>query len=330
MISDQDIKNICELVKNYRSIFLQLPEGLKRKGPEIAKKLNDLGKDVIISGDSCYGACDLRINDAKISGVDAILHIGHVNMGLDCEVPVIFYELDLKLDTRIAELIEKKMNKLDKKRVALISNVQHVKSLPLIKKKLEDRGISVYIPSARGHEKIVYDGQVLGCYYRHVEKILDRIDCIFYVGTGNFHPLGVSLSTDKPVYSIDPYTSKITSMDELKEKILRKRWGRIVSAMDANSFGIIVSSKPGQFRLEYAKHICERLKKKGKDAYIILMDDINNSKLIFNLDAYVVVACPRIVIDDAETFKYPVLSPTELEISLNNEKWNEYRFNHHE
>ncbi len=241
-------------------------------------------------------------------------------------MPVIFYDLDIKLDDEIAEIIKNKIRELNVKNVGLVSNVQHVRSLPSIKKKLEDESIIVLIPSAKGHKKIVYDGQILGCYYKHLKKILDRVDCVFYVGTGNFHPLGVSLSTEKPVYSIDPYTSKITHMEELKDKILRRRWARIVKAMDARSFGVIVSSKEGQFRLEYAKNICKRLNSEGKDAFVIVMDDIKNSRLIFDLDAYVIVACPRIVIDDAETFKYPVLSPIELEISLNKDKWNEYRF----
>ncbi|MFY9201774.1 MAG: diphthamide synthesis protein, partial [Methanosarcina flavescens] len=43
-----------------KTVGFQFPEGLKRKGPELAKKVEDAtGAEIIISGDPCFGACDL-------------------------------------------------------------------------------------------------------------------------------------------------------------------------------------------------------------------------------------------------------------------------------
>ncbi|MCD5409777.1 MAG: diphthamide synthesis protein, partial [Methanocellales archaeon] len=43
-----------------KKVGLQLPEGLKRTGPEIARKIEECtGVVVYISGNPCYGACDI-------------------------------------------------------------------------------------------------------------------------------------------------------------------------------------------------------------------------------------------------------------------------------
>jgi len=42
--------------------LLQIPDGLKRKALKIADELGD----VLIDCESCYGACDLAINEAKV------------------------------------------------------------------------------------------------------------------------------------------------------------------------------------------------------------------------------------------------------------------------
>ncbi|MBP7121325.1 MAG: diphthamide biosynthesis enzyme Dph2, partial [Methanolinea sp.] len=44
-----------------RVVALQFPAGLKRKATEVACTLKDEGFEVIVSGDPCYGACDLAV-----------------------------------------------------------------------------------------------------------------------------------------------------------------------------------------------------------------------------------------------------------------------------
>ena len=66
--------------------------------------------------------------------------------------------------------------------------------------------------------------------------------------------------------------------------------------------------------------------KEGKEAYIILMDHISPELLIpfMDLDAFLVTACPRIAIDDANMYKKPLLTPQELEIAIGRRKWEDY------
>ena len=49
-------------------------------------------------------------------------------------------------------------------------------------------------------------GQVLGCNFSAI-KNLDA-DAFLYVGSGNFHALGIKLFTDKPVIVADPYLGR--------------------------------------------------------------------------------------------------------------------------
>ena len=53
-------------------------------------------------------------------------------------------------------------------------------------------------------------------------------------------------------------------IEEFADRILRIRSARIAKAMDAKRFGIIVSSKKGQSRLELAKNIKSMLEDSWK------------------------------------------------------------------
>ena len=60
-------------------VGFQFPEGLKRKGPELAKKVEEAtSAEIIISGDPCYGACDL--DRTLLEQVDILFHFGHAEL----------------------------------------------------------------------------------------------------------------------------------------------------------------------------------------------------------------------------------------------------------
>jgi 2-(3-amino-3-carboxypropyl)histidine synthase len=44
-----------------------------------------------------------------------------------------------------------------------------------------------------------------------------------------------------------------------------------------------------------------------------------------DLDAFLVTACPRIAIDDANMYKKPLLTPEELLIVLDTKRWEDYK-----
>jgi 2-(3-amino-3-carboxypropyl)histidine synthase len=121
--------------------------------------------------------------------------------------------------------------------------------------------------------------------------------------------------------------NEVRTIDEFKDRILRIRFAKIIKAKEAKKFGIIVSSKRGQFRLDLAKSLKKMINKEKKEAFIIMLDNISPDLLIpyMGLDAFIVTACPRVAIDDANMYKKPLLTPKELEIVLDLKKWEDYK-----
>ena len=185
---------------------------------------------------------------------------------------------------------------------------------------LEENGKKVFLKKGIGTS----EGQVLGCNFSAIKNL--PVDAYLYLGSGNFHPLGIKLFTKKPVIVADPYMGDVRSIDEFSDKILRVRFAKIVKASEANNLGIIVSSKEGQFRLELAYHLKEMIQKSGRKAVIIMMDSITPTLLMAyrDLDAFVITACPRIAIDDANIYEKPLITPQELEVVLNKRDWSNY------
>ena len=306
--------------KDAKNVGLQFPEGLKMQAIKIARKIeSETDATVIISGDPCFGACD--VSDYKMKGsVDLIVHYGHTPLPLKYEVPTIFVEAFAKIDLK--KDLEKCLDALkDYSKVALVTTTQHLHLLNEIRDYLEDNGKEVVLGSSKSTRK----GQVLGCNFSSI-KDLDA-EIFLFIGSGNFHPLGINLFSNTPVLALDPYNNELRRMDEYADRILRIRFARITKARSAEKWGIIVSSKEGQYRMKLGKETKKLLEENGMEAYIILVDNVNPDVLLpyLELDAFVVSACPRIAIDDSQMYKKPLLTPQELEIVLNKREWENYQ-----
>jgi 2-(3-amino-3-carboxypropyl)histidine synthase len=295
-----------------KRVLIQTPEGLKREAQELADFLEENGIEAIISGDINYGACDPADSEAKLLGCDALVHLGHSYMRLHLEVPTLFVPAFARVDPIPA--LEKNLEEIKKlgKRIALVTTAQHIHHLERMHRFLEGHGFDVVI--GRGDSRVSWPGQVLGCNFSAA-----RVDAegALFVGAGYFHPIGVAIAVKKPTLAVNPYSGDAQWMDEEAERLVRKRWAQIAKAMDAEKFGVVISTKKGQLRLAEARKILNLLREHGKYARLIAMDYVSYSALEgFDFDAYVVVACPRVPIDDYENWKKPVLTPREAEILL--------------
>ncbi|NJE08267.1 diphthamide biosynthesis enzyme Dph2 [Thermococcus sp. M39] len=309
---EEILQNLEEL--DSKKVLIQTPEGLKKEAQALAEFLEKNGIEVIISGDINYGACDLADREAKMLGCDVLIHLGHSYMQLNLEIPVIFVPAFAKVD--VVKALENNLNEIKKlgKKIALVTTVQHIRDLRRVREFLEERGFQVFI--GEGDNRVSFAGQVLGCNFT-TARVRKEVDGILFIGAGYFHPIGVALATKKPTLAINPYSGDFAWMDKEVEKIVRKRWGMIARAYDAKKFGVIISTKKGQLRLGEAKRIMGLLKEHGREAQLIAMNYINPEALEgFDFDAYVVVACPRVPIDDAEKWRKPVLTPKEVELLL--------------
>jgi len=278
--------------------ILQVPDGMKRKALKIA---DDLG-DVLIDCESCFGACDLAIQEAKVLGCDKIVHYGHSKI-IDTDIPVDYVEMRQDYDP----LPILKRHSINERRIGLVSTLQFLDSLEKARKYLEEKGKIVKIGKGKFNA-----GQILGCDVSAAKSIEKDTEAFLYIGSGNFHPLGLAMQTEKPVYFLDIEKGEISVVD--KEKFLKQKYAAIAIAKDAITFGILVSIKPGQLNLKLAKEIKKKLEAKGKKAYILVFNEIKPEKLIgLGLDCYVSTACPRIAIDNRTDFKKPILNPDEIE-----------------
>lgn len=322
---DLELEEVCKTIKEkeYRTILLQFPEGLKKLATEAKELLEKrTNTDVIIYADPCYGACDLplHLNDL---GIDLLVQFGHAEIpNLKFPVPTMFIEAHSNLD--VMPVVKKAVDHL-KSNVGMITTAQHIHKLEEVKNYLEEKGFKVVV--GRGLGRIAHDGQVLGCNLSSATSISEEVECYIYIGSGNFHAVGVAMTTKKPVIIADPYQNEVREIEELKDRLIRQRHGAIAKAKKGKSFGILVGTKPGQTRMKLAFDLKHLVEKRGMKAYILVMNEFSPLKLkAFKIDAYISTACPRIAIDDYLMYQVPILTPQELRIVLEEEKWEDYKF----
>lgn len=279
-------------------ILLQFPDGLKKEALKYAEKFRKEGHEVVLSGSPCYGACDLALKEAEIIKADKIIHFGHAPFLKNSVVPVEYIEWPEDVNI---EKIKESAKKIKEKKIALATTVQHINRIKEIKTAFEEIGKEIFL--SKGNYAF-YEGQVLGCDFGAVKHPFAQAAVI--IADGKFHALGVFV--DYPVYSIHPRTGELKNLSEAIEKARKIRKGAILRAVNASSFGVLVSTKPGQFRLKIAEDIAARIRSYGKKAEVVVCDDLNPSTLSnFFFDAFINTACPRIA-DDTEIFDKPVIN----------------------
>ncbi len=302
-----------------KTVGLQFPVGLRPRAVELAGELESrAGVTCLIAADPSFGACDV-----PEMPVDLTVHLGHAPMPHLRYRNVFFYDLPTPLPESWA-FLDAALPML-RKRVGILTTTQHREWVPHIEAYLQTKGFETVV--SEPDRRVAYAAQVLGCDYFTATNVADRVDCFLYVGTGDFHPLGVAIIVDKPVIAADPSTGQAHALDEVKDRVLRQRWGAIVRAQDAETFGIIVSKKVGQDRSGLAVDLKARLEAKGKRAAIFYMDLVAPELLEgYKVDAWVSTACPRIAIEDYLRYKAPILTPPELEVVLGTRRWEDYAF----
>ena len=112
-----------------------------------------------------------------------------------------------------------------------------------------------------------------------------------------------------------------------RARLLRDRQLLVARAMDARSFGVLVSSFAGQNRYGMAAALVDRARRNGREAEVIVADRIDPRDLEGRaLDAYVSTACPRIALDDSRLYPKPMLTPPEFLMALGVLPLEPYRF----
>ncbi|MDE0557412.1 MAG: diphthamide biosynthesis enzyme Dph2 [Candidatus Poseidoniaceae archaeon] len=353
---DFELTELMERIRtsDHRLIALQLPEGLKIQALEMMDEIEtETSAKVILAADPCYGACDLVHDKMKMMGVELVAHMGHSQMNIESGMPTQFIDVTYDGDPELTPVIpflenhramakkrlldqenpvelstedaqEKfldavgRLSPLTGTKLGLVGSIQHLHLLPDFHDRLEKAGYDVTIPL--GGARLSFPGQVLGCNYSGDQ---DDIGHYLFLGSGDFHPIGLVLHTGKPLAMLDPYSGDAKEMSlERIERILRQRFGLIMACDNAQSFGILIGEKPGQMRRTLALRMKRMLEKHGKKGYLLALEHIGPELIDFYpVDAFVNTACPRIAIDDAVRYRKPLLTPFELEVALGEKQW---------
>ena len=221
----------------------------------------------------------------------------------------------------LREAVEKAAQILTAQRVGVATTIQHVHNLGQALDVLKEHGIEGLLGPAGGRVK--YPGQVLGCSYS-AARALDVEEYLF-IGTGQFHPLGIALATGKRVVIADPVTGEVSEIDT--DPMLRRRFGAISRATLAKRFAVLVSKKPGQKRMDLARRLMHLGEARGLEMFLVYLDNIEPDRLLnLGAEAAVSTACPRVALDDAAKYRIPILTPPEFEVLLGERRWEEYEF----
>lgn len=287
--------------RNAKKVLVQLPEGLKQYSKHILDELGVICEPVL-SADACYGACDVQV----LPGFDLTVHFGHsefISQNTKGLKNVIYVNCKSNLD--IKPVVEKAIPKLGK-RVGIITTAQHVHKVDEVRKLLEKAGKKVFVGKSKTHAS--KEGQILGCDVNAALEVEGNVDSYLYIGSGRFHPLG--LKSNKLIIQANPYSEKVNVIKPGETD--KEMWIRKEKAHKAKDIAIVISSKPGQ-HFSDVDNLKKRIENGGKKSYVVSMDEITPEKLDYlPYDAFVITACPRIVLDDWKNYKKPVLLPNEL------------------
>ena len=320
---DFELETISRWISDggYASVALQMPEGLKIRAPEISEFIErETGAIPVIVGRPCYGACDLFDYHGW---ADALIHFGHSPIPSQGDDPNVLY-IESRSDAEVDESIMGSLSRLPR-RIGLLATVQYLGLIPKVKGMLESSGREVRV--GEGDLRICHPGQVLGCNCSAAESVDADVDGYLFIGEGDFHPLAAAFGMEKPVLVLNPVTGEVRDMSETRDRILRRRFAAIQGARDAKSFLVIVCSKVGQNRSGLADEMVSLLRRHGRTAHKVVIEEINPTALMsYQVDAFVNTACPRIAMDDAARYPKPMLTPPELEIALGEREWGQYVF----
>lgn len=323
---DLDTRRVAEEIsrRGCRRVLLQLPDGMRPFAMQLAAAIREAtGAQVFLSGDSCYGACDIATRQARELGADLLVHYGHSAMLEAGEVPVLYVHAEVDVDVR--RLVEECLPHLKTyRRVGVVTTIQHAHQVHEVAAELGRRGFEARV--GEGDGVTPHPGQVLGCHFGAALRVAEDVDAFLYVGGGRFHPLGLALTTGLPVVAADPYGGSATLIGpDALMALAKRRMAAIAAARDAEAMGILVSSKPGQSALEVAEGLERRFREGGAEAAVIYLDEVRAEHLnnYTEFGAFVVTACPRIALDGVAGVDRPMLTVVEARVALGDLAWGE-------
>jgi 2-(3-amino-3-carboxypropyl)histidine synthase len=308
----------------HRKLALQVPAGLIRNAHELAARIRDAtGRPVVTVARACFGACDAPAAD-EIAGADALVVLGHSPIP-NVAYPLPTYFVEMRSTGGDPEALAAMIAHAGlPKHLGLVASVQHLDLVEPLTTALAKRGLT--LRTGTGDHRLAHAAQALGCNYTSAQSLVGWADGFLFLGTGRFHPIGLALAVDRPIWALDPLRNELEPPVD-RAGLIRGRLLMVARALDARRFGILVSAFEGQNRSGMAASLAERARRRGREAEILVAGRLDPRDLEGRpFDAYVNTACPRIALDDAESYPRPMLTPPEFLMALGELPMEPYRF----
>ncbi|MEM4230259.1 MAG: diphthamide synthesis protein [Candidatus Pacearchaeota archaeon] len=162
-----------------------------------------------------------------------------------------------------------------------------------------------YKPLALKLKKLFKDhitgfSQVIGC-----SKIPKQL-AVLLIGEGKFHALNLLNYADKVIVFNGESFNELGEQE--REKIESENKVKFSKLLYANEIGILISTKPGQYNIQEALKIKNKLTELKKKSYFFFFDTLNYNDLYnFDIKFWLNTSCPGLEYDlknvmNAKTF----------------------------
>ena len=305
-----------------KSIILESPIGVR----DLALKLGSIVEDrvkasIYYSGRSTWGFCDVGVNDAKLLGVDAVLHVGHVNpvkYYSECRVhvekmfniPVIY--VPFYYDIKVPEDVVASISRILSGSVYVAYPVNYeVTAIQLIKNLPRD---------------VSYENSIItGCFASIISK-LNLYNYVLVVAGGFFHALTFKiLNPNLKVLNYDPHKGEIYDVEKYFRRIYSLKVESIKKCLNAKNFAILLITKTGQYNLKLANKVRKLLQENSFKSITICTDEVNGDLLSLypDVDVFINTGCPRLAFDNIDQYEKPLVNPSEVKTIITG-RLNEY------
>lgn len=296
-LASDEKQRLLSIVKKrrVRRVLLHFPAGFF--DPQLVREL-EKSCEVFVWSEPCFGACDVPFWGARELGCGLIVTFGHSALGYHKRDAITVEFVELKIDGKIDGLPLFS----PKTKIGLLFTVQFIEQFREAKLLLRRKGRKVVVGGPGKMCK--YPGQVTGCDVESARSIADKVDVFLLIGQEKFHAIEVS-ALGRPVTVFDPVTGRAESFEPHKKRNMA------ALVHEKQSFGILLSTKPGQKDVAGAGKLKRRLEDSGKRATIFAGDTFTGNLQNFReIEVFITTACPRMA-GDAELFGRPVLTGAE-------------------
>ncbi|MGC9117002.1 MAG: diphthamide synthesis protein [Conexivisphaera sp.] len=315
-----DLDAVDEVLRRVRPrrAGVAAPDGMQLAARALHDHLRRAGVEPTIILDPTYGFCDLQDRQAEDLGLDVVFNLGHWSpMPQRGRTVLVGAEYILPEDrlARIAGLLAAEASARGWRRVGLFTTSNYGRARRSLARALGDLGLEV-LPEGDDALGTTLSWQVTGCMFRGPWAYSSSVDGMAFLGSSKFHAVALRLATGRPTIMVNPESVSAEDVEEEASRRARRAALAVYRAAEARVFGVLTGERSGQRYPELARALGRSLERLGRTVYYYSAYEVSAERLgvARYVDAFVVLACPRIGLD-MEGFDRPVLSyPQALQL----------------